>query len=537
MKTNLTFVALLATILFAGCPAPQDLPDPPDSGTTIVNVGDPTIDVSQTGNLRIKGDLYGSAGEKSLSYPELIGIGKAFKSKARYVLINVWEQAFELGKCADGKCGEGYYIEIPIIEGVFDGLATGIFPGNYFANVYITDATGIVLFNSETPASVQVVAGETARLAVKVGFLPNYYFRLVINSLPGQYGAGDCQSAKIVTADGQELMVCWWYEKDETVFGANLPLDFSGGTLVITDTNGEIYQSDLPLIVAELDFSGEFDFSDILRYDYTPVDIYGDIDIDIIFEHEQEPVIANGQQYLTIQDAIDDCESPVLIALPEGDFDGFRVPSGKSVSVSGLGPDVSRITNYGSHSNAVFASSYVYTVGIGKAMEKGGGGGPSTTVTLYNLAVINNPAGTYYDGAAVFTEGNVRLVMTNCAVESDASTVTTSYSAGAYINHCVLLGNVDADNVVVTGGSYDWVIKNSIILHSRVALLGTYWTQPIATYCCLFDYQDATGGASTDPSLILDADPLLQPDYRLAPGSPCVGTADDGGDIGLDWRG
>jgi len=536
---TLAVLTVLAAFLFAGCPA-QDTPKPPDPNQP------------QTGSIRIHGNLYAASGEKSLTYPELIAIGDAFKSRARWIQVHLWEAGTGMGK-AGGSVDHSRFLEFPIIDGVFDGTAKDIWPGDYEASVYIMDADKAPLFWGETAASI--AAGQTTNLEVEMDFLPTYYFRFGVNGLPGDYSFGR-GGAKLVTAEGTEWPGCWALGANGVDFGFSLPLDFQGGTLVATDDNGDIYQSALPLVVAELDFAGSFRFSGGLCYDYTPVDIYGELDLDITFGYEKPPVTANGQQYLTIQDAIDACETPVDITLGEGDYEGFTIPyypNPKTISISGLGPDKSRIVdNNPNRPHVIYTAPWSYptsqaeaTANLGKSVSVAKG---DWTMWLYNISIHNGPGkrNLYYSDAAVACEGGVALTMRNVVVASESnSPLEVNYASGLSVHHCVVVGprfflvpHVGSTRGIAAYNEDSVAVFDSVVTGCETTFHcsnGYYTVGPN----CVWNY-DTLATCERNPWTVdvinlVFADPLLTEDWHLDAGSPCIGTAGDGRDIGIDW--
>ena len=170
----------------------------------------------------------------------------------------------------------------------------------------------------------------------------------------------------------------------------------------------------------------------------------------------------------------------------------------------------------------------------GCSMKKNGGyGGGGVYIDNGTLtdAVVTNCSVTYLAGGGIYMAGGTvaRTVVAECTAKTTGGGIRQT--AGT-INHATVTRNSadsDASGIYQTGGS----VLNSIVFGNGTATGSTAVnfasTTATITYSCAPELTVGTGNNITDNPLLRDAP---AGDFRLLAASPCIGTADDDGDMG-----
>ena len=109
------------------------------------------------------------------------------------------------------------------------------------------------------------------KLDVSVDFCPTYQFSFAIAGLPGHYSR---QGSFVFTQPSGAPMPAQWRQvfwtaagDGQVVFNANLPLDFTGGTISAVDDLGQTYLPEVWLSPLDLDWDN-MNFGDRLKFVY-----------------------------------------------------------------------------------------------------------------------------------------------------------------------------------------------------------------------------------------------------------------------------
>jgi len=178
------------------------------------------------------------------------------------------------------------------------------------------------------------------------------------------------------------------------------------------------------------------------------------------------------------------------------------------------------------------------------SFEKDGcnGGGlfcDTSKVTISNSTILGN---TGRDGGGLFISYS-SVSFHNCII---AKNKAEQFGGGLYIgkispsdaitfNHCVVVSNEGNTNADSTGGAVyisttgtNLVAKNSIFWMSKPqAFIGSV----AVTYSFVQEPCAGMGNITDQPDPLFNS--LTNNDFILKPGSPCIGKADDGKDMGL----
>ncbi len=170
----------------------------------------------------------------------------------------------------------------------------------------------------------------------------------------------------------------------------------------------------------------------------------------------------------------------------------------------------------------------------GCSMKKNGGyGGGGVYIDNGTLtdAVVTNCSTPYVAGGGIYMAGGTaaRTVVAECTAKTTGGGIRQT--AGT-INHATVTRNSadsDASGIYQTGGS----VLNSIVFGNGTATGSTAVnfasTTDAITYSCAPELTAGSGNNITDNPLLRDAP---AGDFRLLAASPCIGTADDDGDMG-----
>ncbi|MEI6288452.1 MAG: hypothetical protein WCP18_02645 [bacterium] len=526
MKTGFTvaFVMVLAMVLFVGCPAVNtpnicpitntDNPDP------TVGIDNPTKPGDKyTGGIVIKGNMFATTKSATTSEDAtIVDMMLALKGMATKLTVAVYQPG-GYGKGGGGSNLYNYHFDIPIAtNGQFEGHCGGIFHGTYQIDVNFLDVDGVYLFNGsingvKVEPKIETVVYVTAKP------MQVYPFIFSIKDLPGEYT--NTASDYKMLLDGR--YGCGWQIKDKQLeITAYLPLDFVGGVLTLSDDKGQGYSTEVPLTISQLDWS-TMQLSTCMIFDYVPL---GGIDLTVRIDAPY--VLGNGKNFGSIQEAIDACESPVVVTVGNGEYKGqINIPATKSVTINGNGADTTILSNPG---NVIYFPNF------------GGEANAGNILKLYNLQVVSEYG---IGNGAIFTDG-IGLEMNNCVVHSKSgiTMVTTNYDQAVTISHCTIVGS-DWGNGIATYFEQGVSITDSIVINVTTGFLyhngdakisnSFFWNVNKLTL------QENTGiydALPVDTSVRYNtADPLVGPDFRLLPGSPCIGTATDGADVGTTFKG
>lgn len=160
-----------------------------------------------------------------------------------------------------------------------------------------------------------------------------------------------------------------------------------------------------------------------------------------------------------------------------------------------------------------------------------GGGGVYIDGGTLTDAVVTNCATTYMPGGGVYMAGGT-MARTVVAENSAATTGGGIQMTAGTLDHCTVARNnamTDGSGVYMTGGT----VKNSIVagngnLAGRSAAQLKSTAGAISYSCAAELAAGSNGNIAADPTFRApEAD-----DFRLMASSPCVGRAEDGGDMG-----
>lgn len=553
-----SIVVVLFVSILTGCP---QAPVAPQDNTIDVSGQQPLLPGEKSGGLLFDMKLYENAKSNS-GFQALPPLNQEAKGGEEILLAHLlneeWQaivdkQVHRIARVTATLSGPDsgivlYTFDLKVSDGAVHQTVQGIRPGSYALGARFYSAYGDYLFQSSSNI-VQIVADANASCTLDA-YLVNYCNYTFVLPQSGWSGG----VAAFVDNNGHE-----WSLFNTSVSDA--------GIKIFAALPYNILQP-LTLYLYDIDFNGpvvagiEFDpLAGIDNEIVIATNGDGTIDIDVNFHqpigtltgiHARQ--VGSGQDYqsfLTLQDAVDRTQNPVEVLLGLGSFQGFVLSAGKSVSITGLGPDKTKIfDNNPSHGYTIWASYWAPVThvdpsegdGYGKSVpEEAKGGGWS--LMLNNLAIDNSAATpkpkSWYSDAAVVCEMGIGLVMNNCAVFSSNRCITTNYDNFVYIDHCVLSGlpSANVPGWEADDASDEVKISNSIVMNCGVAL---QWNgAPVTHDNCVFWGNTALaygpGGSPFDIQLLVD--PMVDTiSWHLYPGSPCLGAATDGGDIGIDWR-
>ena len=527
-KLAVSVFFVVVVLALTGCPRP------------LPNIeSDQPIQSAQTGTIEIKGDLNALINEKAFTYSRLQEIGAALAARVSQVSIMLQD--------VDGN---HYPVDAVVVQrGLFQQTVYGIEPGLYNLSTDAYDADGYRLFSSSD--SVKVIAGQTSSVRVLENLLPQYPFQAEINHLAPHIAPAPAVSVRLVSATTTYYPGWWSGDPAQLKLNLylNLPLDFDGGTLVIELSDGQVLQTDLPLKVYELDFAAaSFSFNDVYQYVYAPSQDLGNVDVSVGLNYSHA-IVANGRLFDSLQQAVNECDSPVAIQLGSGDYPGFSCYDPKVVQISGLGAIETRITGalYYQNSNQSYAIMYDQSQGgYGKGKSAAKGGGPYlglSNLTVQGGAALGKGGGSASETDAALIVGWANLEMSDVIVQTENNGLYSYYDSGIDINHCTFIGtsaglalklDYHADSSSESG---DYLI-NSIVYGFATGIdVMTDINGPIhATYDCIYACSNVAD-YDIEVSTFILKDPLFGPDYTLLSGSPCINAGNDGENLGVRFRG
>lgn len=547
MRNYLTALLLaIAAINLVGCP---HAPVAPFIPVIPVNPENPNPAVpSKTGTIEVSGNLSDTP-TKSLTMSRLAEIVDDFIGRAAYIdfIFNPMYNPDYMQK--DGDKGGGYdpglYWNIPVSGGNYSGKLAGVKPGSYWVDVKVRDISGYDLFVGWV--NVDVNAGQTTFMPVQVDLKYAYDFSFKIKNMP-------CADsiANVRLYDGRDFLYASYFWMEGNLLHATFPLslDFEEGTLVFSDQFGNAYQAYVPLNVVEIDYA-TFDFWQEQPFDYMPALTLGNVDVSVEVTAMQNKIIANGRLYESIQEAIYRTDGTLNIELGEGVYSGFDLSGGRVVSIKGQGPDKTKIINgYSGCLNVInvslFGGSPCYGMGKSSSADTSakGGGEASPSLYLSDLSVISRasfpvkgggPVPIENSAPAIIAQYDAFVCLQNCVVTSEQSAcVGIFYNGGLEAVHCIIAGNASFPAIATEDYNYAFV-RDSVILNAQYAvyLAGADDIPINANYNVIWKC-GSIANYTMDPATYFVAQPLFEADWTASPGSPCIGKADDGGNIGYD---
>lgn len=566
MNTKNTLVMIMGIVMlvaFAGCPrAPHD-PGASGDGQFVPPVVPPVVlpepEVQQ--GLLFQGSLSDDdvdkaveklaaksaekmakaakkKGEKAyanIPNASLIAMGDAFKAKAAMLRLEVCEND---GYGKDGK-GGGYSNcaghDFLLVNGEWHGFVP-LNPGNYWVRAQLIDKEGYPLFEASTWATVN--QGCNTKVGLRFDFLDYYQFYLGVYNLPeiGLQGSG----VRILEYSTDTEYYGYGYRDEfHWIMYFNLPLDFIGGSMYFVDQSGTPINGpdgqpltwNLSLIPWQINWP-YFDFSDEYLLAYQPA-ASGTLTADVSFAYEERYIRVGGIEFNDIGEAVKLSSSPMTIELGPGDYLGFwanGADSAKDVRIVGSGANMTRLVRDDNDGAIIVMDPTVKAA-------KGGG----YRLILESLAVSAYSSTTAWPPSAIQL-WDCGFEAYNCYFEnSSAPTISLTDQLQVLVDHCwfqnggapaIWLNYYDPTQVRV---------QNSIFTgwQFEAVYLGTYYESGAdgmaITNCCF------SGGVPTGPEFVqttnpIFVDPMLDWQTKLPlPGSPCIGAANDGTNIGLMW--
>ncbi|MFA6594064.1 MAG: hypothetical protein WCT16_02290 [Candidatus Buchananbacteria bacterium] len=292
---SVVVVAILAalSVTLAGCPPIPEIEGgfwvEGDLSQVVDKIDEEFVD-EVTKSLEKGGGQDGIAG---LTQENLQEIGDSLKEQATRIYIYLYPtddgvDGVEMGKGGGGGSGAAgcYSFYIPIIDHQFRAHCGGIRPGNYSFSISFQDNYGNQLLSGWKDVLVEGGVNRNENLVMNFGYY--YPFQFTITGLPGWYQTDEWGygQSSLVSSDGTSYYVSWFWGEAEMVFKAYLPLNFVGDVLYIIDGDGNDVYCDLPLIVRDIDWGNNFNFSSVLSFPYVESNALGGIDINISFGWE-----------------------------------------------------------------------------------------------------------------------------------------------------------------------------------------------------------------------------------------------------------
>jgi hypothetical protein len=293
-KAQLVVFALLASMAFlTGCPAPNPGGFWVEGNLSAVAdklVSDFSDEVAKSLE---KGGGDSGNGINGLSYDDIVKMGDKMKEDTTQIWVYLYENSetsttpVGMGKAGTSDSGPDFYqFPIQVVDHQFKAHCGGIFPGTYDLCVSFQDVNGTQLFSGWK--TIVIEGGVDKHENLIVDFVYNYPFMFCVVDLPGRYqtnewGYGEAHLISIPSCE--DPYISWW-RNGEMVFRAYLPLNFKGGILYIVDADGNDVQSELPLVIVDLDWAN-FTFADILLFPYVATDALGSFDLSFVFNWEK----------------------------------------------------------------------------------------------------------------------------------------------------------------------------------------------------------------------------------------------------------
>jgi len=552
MKTLLfTTTIVCAGMLLAGCPELDSLIEDAIPGLTGVAV--------------LKGNIFEDVDDDNLEslkflHPDMLvkALGQeksAYSDLSEGLLVKVTNLSLDFQR-QDGQViggnPETYYTYLDA-NGDYE-LRVELPVGLYTVRASARSDRGVEIYSWS--GDVEIAGGAETLLEVKFRLKLRMSFRWQIQGLPGLYPI-EYGSAKITSRDADgtwrqrwinynSCYLCGDYRTgSELWFYDDLPVNFNGNgaVLFVKDKDGNQFAAKLPDIGfdAYTAIDGEFSF------DYEESDDVGAAIVDISFDHEWYVYHRELNEYFaSIQDAVFALYRGGHIEIGSGIYAGFYVPRYYSIYVTGQGPDMTMIEDTNPEQPwAIHVEPPYSTCGFTWWTE------PDKFLGLTDLTVYNGPDkpnATELDAAILVENTYVQLQMDNVLVESANSCVAVTNNSTVDINHCVLFGNsphpqnglslIGEFGVGKGGGPLpaEPEVRNTIIFGNSTAFASD---GPLNFHHNCLYYQSIwecnySGWEPDSATLVFEHPmPMAGTVWVLDPASPCIGTADDGTDIGL----
>lgn len=452
---------------------------------------------TEIGSLHIEGDL--SGGQKSISNEQLLAIGQAFLDRADSICAYLYEPMEKGGGEVARFCGT-----ISAGHFVLDSEASHVLipVGKYELYVNI-DGNGYPLFWGR-PDGGQVNIGSGSNTAdVVFDFMEEYWVTVIVSDVPGNLG--DSGNVRLISAEYPQATQ-WFRNVDGTIgFSFAGPVQFTGGTVVVTDDNGEEFAFDVAVDMAT-------DYFGPIQVSYVPSVNVGSLEIDSEFSFMTK-ILVNGEivEDEDLQNAVYSAGSDIEIYVPRGDFypGDITIPTNVS-TVTILGEGV---------------ESFLHQCDFSWDRLNYGKTGGETSLTIDGVTLSGE----------VHVQGVDYFAINNSVVLSGSHAVSLNYVGVADIDHCDFLRYVtSAENgIQITNcGPSPVSVKNSIFANYPVAISydrpGVY----AGSHNCLWNC-GYTNWEDVVPSSFIVGNPLWAHNFSLASLSPCIGAGEDGQDIGI----
>lgn len=522
-KMSVLLVMLVMAVAFAGCPrAPQD----PASGDGYTI---PPLEVKQ--GIHVYLDLNAETkaeAEKGNSYPGLpINVRRQVGANLKGQASWLWLVAYAWNDL--GKGGGNYYNQwyLPIDGGVVD--ETIFLPvGGYSIQAVVMDKSYNGLFDYWTSAKVTTV--EITRVTLDFDFLYSYNIEVQMFAVPGTFSDG----SEVVVLDVHGNSYSGTLRNldiGQVGFDLSIPLDFEGNALALTDIFGQKVLANFPLKLYELLGVSLLEYPYCLSYQL-PTEA-GQLAFDVRFGFESLYVRVNGVEFNSIQEAVKLSSSPMTVEIGDGDYYGFDLTGlgAKDVRLVGLGANRTRLVRDES------GDPIIHMDASGKAGKAGG-----NRLIMENLSVIGYTTDYWLPSVDLW---GCDLEAKNCYFEgSGPSLVTVAYPLQVLVSHCLFNSNANAVQLEYYNPAAVWVQDciftgwSYAAVYLPTAESNGYAGMTLAN-CCVFGFDVVPTAPVFVPTtnFIFD-DPLIDwvnTKLPMRPDSPCIGTATDGGNIGLLW--
>ncbi len=171
-------------------------------------------------------------------------------------------------------------------------------------------------------------------------------------------------------------------------------------------------------------------------------------------------------------------------------------------------------------------------------------GGGAAYCTLNNCILLNNRV---YSKSSGYGGGADSCILNNCVLSGNWASYNGGGASESMLNNCLLVNN--SVNMGSGGGAYKCILDNSTIFGNSAATGGGVFESTLSNcivwgnqasrsndiYNCASLVATCSSDGGTNDGCIQEDPQFLDAangDYRLLAGSPCLGTAADGGDMG-----
>lgn len=511
---TMVFVALFGCAFLTGCPIGVN---PPVDTTPVVNPP-----ATEFGSLHMEGN-YAPIVKKDFSNGDMLRTGNTFIGETDAIRASLYEPLQKGGGAIaefDGVIQDGRFVLDSADSGVF--IPVGIY------SLYVeTFYNGCPLFYGKPEGGlVQINAGSN-QVDIIFDFMDWYWLNVSVGAVPAKV-LSEAVAYRIISADYPQSGSLY-ADAGKVNFTMGGKVQFTGGTVVfldlmnkvILDASGNPYASELVVDMAT-------NYGNLIQATYQQSQNIGTLMIDSIFSFSSK-ILINGEivksDQNSFQNALWNAGKNVEIYVPEGEFylgDVIFRSDVFSVVIHGEGMK-SRI-------HGRFILDYIDR---GKSAEKGG----QTRVAIDGVMVLDSMARTHKADATVFMNGVDVFAMNNCAVLTNSDTgISLSYVADATIDHSNILrwGPYVHSAISVTNcGPAPVSLKNSILTSFPVVVSYDRPGAYAGFYNCIWDCTNYTNLLDSTPPSFTKGKPLWSNDFVLLPGSPCLGTGENGEDMGI----